>query len=449
MKAYFIRRLILLPVTLIGITMIVFSITRFAPGGPLDQLLMQAAAGEGHKANKNSGVSSLSEESIEALEEEFGIDKSIPFAYCQWLGILPRENYISKSEFRKDNGMVKVDGNLEMIRLVVRGEDRIVEITRDGETITNAIYADSGKNIADYGWKVRLESPNDRKLRKEERSGGKLAEDPNYSYRAVVYKPSFAGILQGDLRNSSKYQEPVTSMIGDKVPVSLYFGLLSAVITYSVCIPLGILKAIKHRTFVDNVSSILIFLGYAIPGFALGALMLTYFGVEKQVFPLFGLISPEYESLSFYERISNWAAMKDLFMHTVLPLTCYVIGGFAVTTMMMKNNLMDNLAADYVRTAMAKGVPFRKSVFGHSFRNSMIPIASGLGGLVSVFVGGSMLIEKVFDIDGFGLMQFNAVLAKDMPLIMGTLSISAFLMLLGNILSDMIVALVDPRIKFN
>ena len=168
-----------------------------------------------------------------------------------------------------------------------------------------------------------------------------------------------------------------------------------------------------------------------------------------QIFPLFGLISPEYESLSFFERITNWDAMKDLFMHTVLPLTCYVIGSFAMTTMMMKNNLMDNLAADYVRTAMAKGVPFRKAVFGHAFRNSMIPIATGLGGLISVFVGGSMLIEKVFDIDGFGLMQFNAVLAKDMPLIMGTLTVSAFLMLLGNILSDIVVAMIDPRIKFN
>jgi len=117
--------------------------------------------------------------------------------------------------------------------------------------------------------------------------------------------------------------------------------------------------------------------------------------------------------------------------------------------MMMKNNLMDNLAADYVRTAMAKGVPYRKAVFHHAFRNSMIPIATGLGGLITIFVGGSMLIERVFDIDGYGLMQYNAVLNKDIPLIMGTLTISAFLLLLGNILSDVIVALIDPRIKFN
>jgi microcin C transport system permease protein len=115
----------------------------------------------------------------------------------------------------------------------------------------------------------------------------------------------------------------------------------------------------------------------------------------------------------------------------------------------MKNSLMDNMAADYVRTAVAKGVGFRGAVFGHAFRNSFIPIATSLGHLISVFVGGSMLIEQVFDIQGFGLLQYNAVIDRDVPLIMGTLTIAAFLMLLGNVLSDIIVAMVDPRIKFN
>jgi len=128
---------------------------------------------------------------------------------------------------------------------------------------------------------------------------------------------------------------------------------------------------------------------------------------------------------------------------------CYVVGGFAVTTMMMKNNLMDNLAADYVRTAVSKGVGFKKAVFGHAFRNSFIPIATSLGHLVSIFVGGSMLVETVFDIQGFGLLQFQSIIGRDQPVIMGTLTIAAFLMVLGNILSDIIVAMIDPRIKFN
>jgi len=429
--------------------MIVFLITRVAPGGPMDQLLMQSAASEDQGSSKNDNPAGLSDDDIEAMEEEFGIDKSAIHAYFQWLGFLPRENYISKSEYKVSNGVEKMDDGREMVRVVVKGEDRIVQIVRDGDAVEKAVYEDTGEKIEDFGWTVRLETPSDRKIRKEKRGQSGKVNEKDFVHRAVVFKPAFSGIVQGDFRNSRKYQDPVMSMIGDKVPISLYFGILSSMIIYGVCIPLGIVKAIKHRTYVDNISSILIFIGYSIPGFALGAIMLTYLGVDKQIFPLFGLISPEFESLSFWERISSWEAIKDVFMHTVLPLICYVIGGFAMTSMLMKNTLMDNLAADYVRTAMAKGVPFKKAVFGHAFRNSMIPIATGLGGLISIFVGGSMLIEKVFDIDGFGLMQFNAVLEKDFPVIMGTLTISAFLMLLGNILSDVIVAMVDPRIKFN
>ena len=117
--------------------------------------------------------------------------------------------------------------------------------------------------------------------------------------------------------------------------------------------------------------------------------------------------------------------------------------------MMMKNNLMDNLAADYVRTAVSKGVSFRWAVFKHAFRNSFIPIATSLGGLVTIFVSGSMLVETVFDIQGFGLLQFQAIMDRDNSVIMGTLTIAAFLMLIGNILSDIIVAMIDPRIKFH
>lgn len=450
MKAYFIRRLLLLPITLFGITALVFMITRIAPGGPMDQLLMQnVSAGEGGGGDNGKASGGLSDDDREAMEEQYGTDKAIPHAYMQWLGLLPKEKLISKSEFKTSNGVEVLAGGKERVKLVVKGENEIVEITRDGDNIDSAVYLRSGASILDNGWSVRLENPMDRKLRKERSMKGGTVDEAQFVHRAVVYRSGFSGILQGDFGNSSKYQDSVVSMILSKVPISLYFGILSSILIYSICIPLGVVKAIKHRTFIDNSSSILIFIGYSIPGFALGAILLTYLGVEKQMFPLFGLLSPEYEHLSFIERLTNWEVLKDLAWHTVLPLLCYVVGGFAVTTMMMKNNLMDNLAADYVRTAMAKGVPFKRAVFSHAFRNSMIPIATGLGGLVMIFVAGSMLIETVFDIDGYGLMQYNAVLDKDRPLIMGTLTIAALLILLGNIISDVIVALIDPRIKFN
>ena len=176
--------------------------------------------------------------------------------------------------------------------------------------------------------------------------------------------------------------------------------------------------------------------------FALGAILLVHLGARMNLFPLFGLTSPD------FDQMNDWGKFKDLAHHTVLPLICYMIGSFAMLTMMTKNNLMDNLAADYVRTAVAKGAGFRRAVFGHAFRNSMIPIATSIGDLVTVFIGGSMLIETVFDIQGFGLLQYQAVLARDVPVIMGTLTVAAFLMMLGQVISDFIVAIVDPRIKF-
>jgi microcin C transport system permease protein len=268
------------------------------------------------------------------------------------------------------------------------------------------------------------------------------SELPKYQPRVVIYKSRFSGILQGDLGRSTTFNDPVGEMILARVPVAVYFGLLTALITYSVCLPLGILKALKHRTFIDNASSVLIFLGYSIPGFALGAILLVHLGARWNLFPLFGMESANFDELDTVGKI------KDRISHTVLPLTCYVVGGFAYLTMMTKNNLMDNLAADYVRTAVSKGVGFRRAVFSHALRNSMIPVATSLGGLVTIFVGGSLLIERVFDIQGFGLLQYQAVVDRDSPIIMGTITIAAFLMLIGHVISDFIVALVDPRIKF-
>jgi microcin C transport system permease protein len=307
--------------------------------------------------------------------------------------------------------------------------------------VVSAVFKETGKPIDAEGWEIRYETEKDRQERYQRRNAGN-EQPPGYRPRAVIYQTRYSGLIQGDLRRSTVYNDPVHEMILDRMPVAAYFGLLTAFITYSICLPLGILKALKHRTFIDSASSVLIFLGYSIPGFALGAILLVHLGARMNLFPLFGIVSPD------FDQLGRWDQLKDLAHHTVLPLTCYVVGSFAMLTMMTKNNLMDNLAADYVRTAVAKGASFRKAVFGHAFRNSMIPIATSLGSLVEVFIVGSMLIETVFDIQGFGLLQYQSVIARDVPVIMGTVTIAAFLMLIGHVISDFIVAMVDPRIKF-
>ena len=429
-----------------GITLLVFSITRFVPGGPMERMLQEAARGAdqgGSRASASQSQGGLSEEQIEELEEQFGLNKRVITAYGQWLGVVPREVRISKGEFggRGDQRIADDADAADAAEVVLRGDGRVVRVRRDGDRIVSAVFAETGKPVADEGWKVRYESPGDRRERFLQRNPGHPSV-PEYSARVVIYQTRFAGLLQGDLGRSTVYQDPVHEMILARMPIALYFGLLTAFITYAVCLPLGVLKALKHRTFIDSSSSVLIFLGYSIPGFALGAILLVHLGARMSLFPLFGLTSPDFDQLDTLGKI------KDLAHHTVLPLICYLIGSFAMLTMMTKNNLMDNLAADYVRTAVAKGASFRRAVFGHAFRNSMIPIATSLGNLVTVFIGGSMLIETVFDIQGFGLLQYHSVIARDVPVIMGTLTIAAFLMLIGHVISDVIVAMVDPRIKF-
>jgi microcin C transport system permease protein len=248
--------------------------------------------------------------------------------------------------------------------------------------------------------------------------------------------------LRLNLGQSFRYNEPVLRVIADRLPVSIYYGVMTAFFTYAICIPLGIVKAIRHRTRLDNVTSIVIFVGYAIPGFALGAVMSNLFSVYWPIFPLGGFQSPGAEKLPLAQRL------LDIGRHSVLPLIAYLVGSFAVTTMLMKNSLMENMSADYVKTALAKGLRWRRAIFVHALRNSLIPMATSIGGLLGIFLTGSFLIERVFNIPGIGLLAFEAIQARDFPLVLGFLVISSILLMLGNLVSDLAVAFVDPRVRF-
>ncbi|HJX33701.1 MAG TPA: ABC transporter permease subunit, partial [Desulfatiglandales bacterium] len=214
------------------------------------------------------------------------------------------------------------------------------------------------------------------------------------------------------------------------------------ILTYSICIPLGILKAIKHKTVIDNTTSIIVFVGYAIPNYIIAIILLIIFSSWLDLFPLGGFTSDNFSDLGFINKI--W----DVLYHAVLPLIAYMAGSFAVMTFMMKNSLMDHLASDFIRTAIAKGIPFKRAVFTHATRNSLIPLATSFGNNLSLILMGSYLIEKIFNIDGMGLLSLESIIQRDYPVVLGTLVISSLLFLIGNILSDICVAIVDPRVKF-
>src|SRR6185503_16692217 len=192
------------------------------------------------------------------------------------------------------------------------------------------------------------------------------------------------------------------------------------------------------------VSSAIVFLGYAVPGWALGTALLVLFGGGSfwSLFPLGGFRPDNWEYLSV------WGKITGQIHHMFLPVVCYMIGSFATLTILTKNSLMENLGQDYVRTAFAKGLDEHTVIFKHALRNSLIPIATGLGHVFSLILAGSFLIEKVFNIDGMGYLGYTSILQRDYPVALGILVISSLLMLVGNIISDVIYVMVDPRIRF-
>ena len=341
MRDYFIRRLLLIIPTLLGVTLLVFAITRILPGGPMDQAVMRMRMANsegrgGHGGAGRSGNAELSPEQIQQLKEAYGFDKPILVAYWNWL----------------------------------------------------------------------------------------------------------LKICQGDMSVSFRYSTPVWDLIQERLGISTYFGLMTLFLSYGVCIPLGVLKALKHRTFLDTSSSVLIFAGYAVPNFTLAALLVTFFAANWRWFPTGGFTSDNFADLSLFAKAT------DILWHTTLPLICYMVGMFAFLTMLKKNSLLDNLAADYVRTAVGKGCSFSQAVRRHAFRNSFIPIATSLGQEISLFLAGQFLIETIFDIDGLGLLGYNSIIDRDYTVVMGILFLTALLTMLGNILSDFLVAMTDPRVRF-
>jgi microcin C transport system permease protein len=250
-------------------------------------------------------------------------------------------------------------------------------------------------------------------------------------------------VMRLDLGRSYTYAEPAWDVIKSKFPISLFFGLTSFILSYSVCIPLGLWKALKHRSGFDTASSIVIFAGYVIPGFALGVLLLTFLagGGYLDWFPLSGIVSDDWESLSFFGKAG------DFLWHMTLPLACYMASEFAFLTLLMKNALLEEMSKDYMRTALLQGMTFRQAAWKHALRNALIPLATRAGEVFTLMFAGALLIEKVFDIDGMGLLAYNSIENRDYNVVLGIILVSSFLAMLGRLFSDLLYVWVDPRIR--
>ena len=237
----------------------------------------------------------------------------------------------------------------------------------------------------------------------------------------------------------------VTELIVEKMPVSLSLGLWTTLLAYLISIPLGIRKAVRDGTAFDSWTSSLIIIGYAIPGFLFAILLLVLFagGSYLKLFPLRGLVSPDFADLSL------WHKVLDYFWHIALPVLASTISAFATLTLLTKNAFLDEIRKQYVITARAKGLSEKGVLYGHVFRNAMLIVIAGFPAVfVSVFFGSSLIIETIFSLDGLGRMGFEAAVARDYPVVFGTLFIFSLIGLLIGLISDLMYIWIDPRIDF-
>ena len=339
MLAYLLKRIALMVPTLLGALTITFIVMQFVPGGPIEQIMAEASAGQGGDTSGYKAGRDLDKKQREELMKLYGFDKPAHVRYVEMLG-----------------------------------------------------------NFARF-----------------------------------------------DLGRSFLQNKPVWELIKDKLPVSVSLGLWTFLISYLISVPLGIAKAVREGSRFDTLTTFVVLLGYAVPGFVLGVLLIVLFagGTFFDWFPLRGLTSDNWETLSWPARIA------DYLWHLALPLTCLVIGSFAIITMLTKNTFVEEIRKQYVLVARAKGLSQKQVLYKHIFRNALIPLVTGFpAAFVGAFFAGSVLIETLFSLDGLGLLAFESVVRRDYPVVLGSLYLFTLIALVVKLVSDLLYMVVDPRVQF-
>lgn len=249
-----------------------------------------------------------------------------------------------------------------------------------------------------------------------------------------IVRLDFGSSMSADAR-------PVIDKIFERLPLTVFMNILSLSISLLIAIPLGIISAWKQDSLFDKVTTIFVFLGFAMPGFWLALLLMLWFGLDHQWFPISGITSLDFGSLSL------WGKIKDVSTHLVLPTIVMTVGSIAGISRFMRSSMLEVLRQDYILTAKAKGLSTRKIIFRHAMRNALLPVITLLGLSVPGLIGGSVIIESIFALPGLGQLFYTAVMARDYPLIMGNLVLGAILTLFGNLLADICYGIADPRIR--
>jgi microcin C transport system permease protein len=398
----------------VGITFVAFCFTRFVPGGPIEQAMAERQQAENHKQTSAARPSGpASPEEMDNLRRRYGFDRPLLQAYAIWLGALPGPADWVTIRLDKDG----------------KGEADVADDQIEGATLKLVVRADKDGYV--------LAPADAKKIRPDWRAeAAPLPDDPDKATRVLVYRRAYAGLLQGELGDSTTSDRPVWDEIKARLPISAWFGAWSLLLAYGISIPLGVAKALNRDGWFDRGSSQVLFILYSIPGFILAVAALQFLCFQLGWFPTKGF---DWDSLTWGGRLH----------HTIVPLACEMVGAFTALTLFTRNGLLDNLAADYVRTAKAKGLSHGRIVYVHALRNALIPLAATFGGNLGFFLTGSFLIEVTFNIPGLGLLGYDALTHRNFPVFLGLLTLSSLAMLIGNIVSDLCVAAVDPRIRFD
>lgn len=244
-----------------------------------------------------------------------------------------------------------------------------------------------------------------------------------------------------DFGRSFTDDRKVSEKILERIPITLMIEILAMILIFMLALPIGVTSAVKENSFFDKSMTVFVFIGFAMPTFWLALLLMSFFGVRLQWFPISGIFSFDFEEFTILEKFI------DLAKHLVLPVFISAFVGLAGLSRYMRTSMLEALRQDYVRTARAKGLPESKVIYGHALRNALLPIVTILGLSVPGLIGGAVIFETIFAIPGMGRLFFDSVMARDYPTIMGILVIGAVLTLLGNLIADISYAYVDPRIR--
>jgi len=456
-RTYLLKRLLLVPVTLLGITMITFGIIQLAPGDPAKMKVSPGVGGQ-QQANK-----SINRETYERTLEQFDLDKPLPLRYLRWVGRLcgvevqvegakqlykARVDALLLERYREANGEAierrrgSIERRLEADGLADPGprgqevERQLAEWTQSQAQKqrfrhSEAIEAIRGEFVGRYGEEFKRE----------------------FWYTGLAWNLTPSGRWYPlDFGRSFKDDRPVWDWIWERLPVSIELALVSIFFAYVIAIPLGVHSATHQGTFLDALVTTVLFVLYSLPSFWVAIMLLLYVskgGVGLHWFPVQGLSG---DPSSYPEWIAAAPTFLQAFLdhlwHLVLPITCLTYGSFAYISRQMRAGMLEVIRQDYIRTARAKGLSERVVVFKHALRNSLIPIITIVAFVLPAMVGGSVIIETIFSIDGLGRLSFQAILTRDYPIIMAIFTLSALLTLIGILLSDLLYAVVNPQMTF-